>query len=409
MHAYRDLFKVPGAAMFCAAGLVARSGGAMMAIGIVMMVSSLYRSYGLAGAVSAANTICWAAGAAALSMLVDRYGQRRVMLPAAMISAAALAVLVLLGTVQAPAWSLFIPAAISGAFGGAPGALVRARWTHAVSDSRQLHTAFSLESTLDELTFVIGPVLATYLATSVAPSAGLVAPIILGASGSLWFYSLRSTEPPPSKASGSKLKRTDDREKGPAFLLLSPGVLPVALVTMLVGTLFGALDVSVVAATEAWERKSSAGLVLAAMSVGSALGGLGYGSRHWVSPIGSRWLVGMALLAVAAGMPPFATGTAFLAVAGLIGGLAIAPTLINLNTLMQNLVPASRLTEGLTWVSTCLGMGAAMGSTIAGQLIDHFYFRIGLLAAAAAAVVGALVALVSVRTVARKVRHPADG
>src|SRR5450756_1756154 len=90
MRSYREILTIPGAWKFSAAGLLARSGGAMMGIGTVLMVSALYGSYGLAGALAATNVVSWAIGTAVLSNLVDRYGQRRVMYPAIIISSVAL-------------------------------------------------------------------------------------------------------------------------------------------------------------------------------------------------------------------------------------------------------------------------------------------------------------------------------
>ncbi|MDR1442275.1 MAG: hypothetical protein LBJ02_07810 [Bifidobacteriaceae bacterium] len=409
MRPYLDLFKIPGAAAFCGAALMARAGGAMTGIGLVVMVSEQYGKYGLAGAISASNVIAWAIGTAVLANLVDRYGQRRVMLPMAMTSAAALAVVVVLGTIKAPIWTLFAPAAICGLTGGAPGALVRARWNLVVSGPRQLHTAFSLESTLDELWFVIGPVMATLLGTQVAPSAGLVAPVVLGVAGSLWFYSLRASEPPVTLAKpGTGTGPSTIAGKFIAVLreliLLIPGVAVVALVTAMIGLLFGASDLTVVAATDEWGVKHLSGVVLGAMSLGSAAGGLAYGSRNWVSSLVRRWVVCLGLLAGACVTLLFAQGVVFLSVAGLAAGLAIAPTLINLNTLMQSLVPPGRLTEGLAWVGTSLGVGVSIGSSVSGGLIDWAGYRAGFVAVVIAAFIAAALSLVSARSVARFVR-----
>ncbi|MDR2374339.1 MAG: MFS transporter [Bifidobacteriaceae bacterium] len=410
MRAYLELLRIPGAAAFCGAALVARGGGSMTGIGVVMMVSAQYKSYALAGGVSAANVIAWAAGTAVLSNLVDRHGQRRVMLPSALTSAAALAVLVVLGTLHTPSWTLFVPAVISGATGGAPGALVRARWNMVVKNSRQLHTAFSLESTLDELCFVIGPVTATFLATQVAPSAGLVAPVILGVGGSLWFYSLRSTEPPASRT-----KRVDGIGQGDLaggleadvrkLLLAMPGVVPVALVTMVVGGLFGVCDVTVVAATEDWGVKELSGVVLGAMSLGSAAGGLAYGSRNWVSSVARRWVILLGALAATCVLVLFADGPTQLGVVGFATGFTVAPTLINLNSLMQSLVPTHRLTEGLAWVGTSMGVGVSVGASLSGQLIDKIGYRAGFVAMVVAGFIAVTLALVSARSVARAARR----
>ncbi len=245
VRSYREILTIPGAWKFSAAGLLARSGGAMMGIGIVLMVSALYGSYGLAGALAAANGVSWAIGTAVLSNLVDRYGQRRVMYPAIVISAAALSLVVVFALLGLPAWSLFPPVIVSGVTGGAPGALVRARWNLVITKPEQLHTAYSLESTLDELTFVIGPVAATALSTQVHPAAALIAPIVLGLVGAQLFYSQRATEPPPAP-------RRDPAVERPSFLsrliLLVPGVGSVIAVNLLIGCVFGSIDVSVVAA-----------------------------------------------------------------------------------------------------------------------------------------------------------------
>jgi len=112
VRAYREILRIPGALKFCAAGLLARSGGAMMGLGIVLMVSALYGSYGLAGALAAAQAVAWAGGTAVLSSLVDRLGQRRVMYPATVVSAIMLAVVVTLAVLRVPAWALFAPVII---------------------------------------------------------------------------------------------------------------------------------------------------------------------------------------------------------------------------------------------------------------------------------------------------------
>ena len=335
MRAYREILTLPGAWQFSAAGLLARSGGAMMGLGIVLMVSALYGSYGLAGALAAANGVAWALGTAALSNLVDRYGQRRVMYPAVIVSAATLSLLVVFAMLQLPAWTLFAPAIVCGATGGAPGALVRARWNHATDDPGLLHTAYSLESTLDELTFVVGPVAATALSTGVHPAAGLIAPIVLSLVGAHLFYSQRATEPPV-------LPRAHQGEDRPPLLrrliLLVPGVGGVVAVNLLIGCVFGAIDVSVVAAATEWGVRGASGVVLAVFSLASGVAGFYYGARHWGSPLVSRFLVGVSALFVACLTLLVADSILLLCVAGLLVGVTVAPTLINANSLIGRLV-----------------------------------------------------------------------
>ncbi|MGC3995604.1 MAG: MFS transporter [Propionicimonas sp.] len=401
MRAYQDILRIPGALRFSSAGLLARSGGAMMGLGIVLMVSSLYGSYGLAGALVAANSVAWALGTAVLSNLVDRYGQRRVMYPATIVSATMLAVTVVFAVLQLPAWTLVAPVVISGATGGSPGALVRARWTNVTSDPHQLHAAFSLESTLDEVTFVVGPVLATALSTGIHPAAGLVAPVVLSLIGAQLFYSQRSTEPPVAPRPPAGTERPAALRQ---FILLTPGVAAVVAVNLLIGCVFGSIDVSVVAAATSWDVRSASGVVLAVFSAASGLAGLLYGTRHWRSSLPGRFVVGVLALFVATLGLFLANSVLILAAVGVLVGVTVAPTLINGNTLIGRLVLRERLTEGLAWMGTGIGIGAAVGSSVAGGVIDGFGHHEGFLVVIGFSTLAAVIAAASWRTLNRAER-----
>lgn len=397
MRAYREILTIPGAWQFSAAGLLARAGGAMMGIGLVLMVSALYGSYGLAGALAASNAVAWALGTAALSNLVDRYGQRRVMYPAVIVSCAALALLVVFAVLLLPAWTLFAPAIICGATGGAPGALVRARWNHAVSNADQLHTAYSLESTLDEVTFIVGPVLATFLSTAVHPAAGLIAPVVLALLGAHLLYSQRATEPPITP-------RAATAEPTPLLrrlILLVPGVAAVVAVNLLIGAVFGSIDVSVVAAATEWGVREASGLVLALFSVASAAAGFWYGARLWQAPLVTRFMAGVAALFVACWALLFADSVLLLCLIGPLVGVTVAPTLINGNSLVAVLVSRDRLTEGLSWMGTGIGIGVAIGSSASGQVIDHAGYHGGFVTVAVFGTLAAVIALSGRRALLR--------
>jgi MFS family permease len=400
---YREILSVPGAWKFCAAGMLARSGGAMMGLGLVLMVSSLYGSYAMAGALVAANVVAWAIGTAVLSNLVDRFGQRRVMYPSAVISASALAVTAALALLQLPAWTLFAPVIISGFTGGSPGALVRARWNHVLTDPDLLHTAYSLESTLDEVTYVVGPVVATALATGVHPAAGIIAPVVLMLVGAKLFYSQRSTEPPVPPRQPAGTPRTQRR-----IALLIPGVAAVVAVNLLIGAMFGATDVSVVAAATTWDFRPGSGIVLGMFSVASAAAGFYYGSRSWASAVPSRFIVGVVAMFVAGTTLLAANSVLLLTLAGVIFGSTVAPTLINGNTLIGQLVPRDRLTEGLAWMGTGIGIGAAVGSSIAGVLIDQIGYHGGLITVAVCGAIAAVIVLSSARSLRADVERATD-
>src|SRR6187551_443339 len=130
LQPYRDVLTRPGALSFSASGALARLPMSMVGIGIVLMVSAEYGSYGLAGRVSAVYVIAQALCSPQLSRLVDRHGQARIMRPAVAVSAAGLVGLVAATLAEAPEAVLYVTAAVTGAAVGSFGSLVRARWSN---------------------------------------------------------------------------------------------------------------------------------------------------------------------------------------------------------------------------------------------------------------------------------------
>ncbi len=363
---YRDLLRRPGAWQFSAAGLVSRLPMSMAGIGTVLMVQALYGSYALAGRVSAAYVLTQAVCGPPLARLVDRHGQARVMRPAIALAALGLVGLVVAGWQRAPEGWLYAAAVLTGATIGSMGALVRARWSVLLGDPGELHTAYSLESALDEVTFIVGPVVATTLAASVSPYAALLVPVVAMLGGGYWFLALRGTEPSaepvPARAAGVAR---------PGSVLRSGGMVAVIGVFVAMGGIFGATDVSTVALAGEQHRASQAGLVLAVFALGSMLSGLVYGARSWVAPLWRRFAVGTVALALGSSLFVLADSVGALAAIMFVAGLAIAPTIINGNGLAQELVPAARLTEGLAWLSTAMGAGVSVGASVAGSAIDR--------------------------------------
>ncbi|ADG76077.1 major facilitator superfamily MFS_1 [Cellulomonas flavigena DSM 20109] len=382
LQPYRDVLARPGALAFSGTGLVARLPMSMVGIGIVLLISAQYGSYGLAGRVSAALVLAQAVCGPQLARLIDRHGQARVMRPALVVSAMSLTALVVAASQHAPSAWLYLPAVLTGATIGSFGSLVRARWNHALgTDPRRIHTAYSLESAFDELVFVVGPVAATLLATSVSPVAGLVVPVVAMVVGGLAFLSLRGTEPPPTSAAGP-------RPRGSVLAL--PGMVAIVLVFVAIGSIFGATDVATVAFAEESGRQELAGVILAVFALGSLISGLLYGARHWVSALHRRFAIGVVALAVGVCAFFLAQSLWVLAAAMFVVGFAIAPSIINGNALVAELVPSGRLTEGLTWVSTGLSIGVSVGASVAGTRIDadgsHGGFLVVVVSGAAALV-----------------------
>jgi len=384
---YRAIFTAPGSRTFSAAGLVGRMPLSMLGIGIVTMISQLTGRYGLAGALSAALALSAAAFGPRVSRLVDRYGQRRVLRPVAAVSVSSVAGLLIAVRTGAPDWVYFV-CMLGAGITPSMGAMVRARWSAIHRGAPELlHTAYSLESVVDEIVFIVGPILSIGLCTVWFAEAGpLLAGVFLTA-GVVWLTALRRTEPaphPPGQTAG-----------GSALLL--PGMPVLAGVFVGTGAIFGAVDVITVAFADERGHKALSSLVLAAYALGSCLAGLVYGFLTPRGTTAGRFRVGMALMAVSM-IPPLLVGNLwFLAGALFLSGLTIAPTMVTAMALVEQLVPRGRLTEGMTWTATGLTVGIAAGAALAGRVIDARGASAAFAVPMAAAVVAVAVAFLGNR------------
>ena len=185
--------------------------------------------------------------------------------PAVALYAFFLALFVVLVTAGAPTWTYFATAAATGVFAPSIGSLVRARWGFVLGSNPRLTTAYAYESVLDEIIFVVGPLLVTLLATKVAPHAGLIAAAVLVVAGSAGLLAHRASEPPPRAG----------HEDGHPSALRSPGLAVLMLLMAFIGGVFGAVEISTVASADHAGRAGLAGPLLACYAGGSATSGTG--------------------------------------------------------------------------------------------------------------------------------------
>ena len=373
---YSDILRLQGAWKFSLAGFILRLPMSIVGISTILLVKAEYGNYTLAGAVSAANMIALAVGAPILARLVDTRGQRKIMAPSFAVSALSLTGLVITALMQGPALLLFLFAIAAGATWGAPGALVRSRWMKVIDSPERLSTAYALEAAVDEFTFIIGPILATMLGTLVHPASGLVLAISFLSVGGFLFLSQTASEPEPTpRAKGERLPT----------VMLNPVVIVLALTYVGAGSMFGAIDVSVVAFTEFQGVEAFAGFLLALFALGSLTAALIYGSRSWRQPLWRLFAIGVTLLAVGVSALLTATNVWSLGLILLLTGMTIAPTMTNVTMIITKVVPKNQLTEGLTWMSTAMNIGTSLGAAAGGRAIDAQGAHGGFLVAVAAA------------------------
>lgn len=360
---YRAVLADPSARAFTSAGLLARLPMSMTGLSIVLLVSLTSGSFARAGLITAVVTICGAAAAPVWGRLIDRVGQARVLLYAALICNLSLGLLVLAVT-RGMALPVVLATAVGAGLGfSSAGSCVRARWSHRLRGDPLLNTAYAWEAVLDEVVFIIGPVLATFLATRVNPALGLVGCVVLGLAGAVALGRLTDTEPPVRKVAAGERPRAPL----PAWLLL-----PVVAASATLGGLFGGMEVVVVAFSKQAGVLTSAGFLVMAWATGSMVSGLVTGTWAWKVSPALRFRVGGLLLAGSLVPLPFVASPPLVAGLLFLSGLAIAPTLIAAVAVVEAAVPPDRLTEALGWNSMGIAAGLSAGATGTGYLIDSF-------------------------------------
>ncbi len=387
---YGRLFAVPGSRSFSLAGWLARVPMSTVGLGSVLLVVGETGSYGLAGAVAGTLSLAFAVGSPQWARGMDRVGQGRVLVWAAgayLVLGLAFSAAVV---VDAPRWSWFVLAALTGACGANVGAAVRARWAHALDDAGDRQTAFAFESVVDEVVFVVGPPSVTFLAALIAPSAGFLVGLVVGVAGSVWLARQEGTQPPVHpRPTGGRSRATS---------VLSPTLVVVTVAYLAVGTVFGAMDVVVVGFAQAEGVPLLAGVALAAYAGGSLVSGLAYGVVRLPGSLVAKFVGCAVFFGVAAQGLVLVDSLTWLVPAAFLAGLAIAPVLVSGMSLVESRVPRAALNEGLTWTTTGLTLGVTAGAAVAGAAVDTWgaqtAFVVPALGAAAAGVLALLGAMV---------------
>jgi len=365
---YREIFAVPGVLGLVISGTIARLTYAMMSIGIITMLVMQTGHYGLAGTVAGTFTLSSALIAPRVAKFVDSHGQRRVLPWVTAFSTLMLLSLVAVAYLAAPAPMLYLLAVLAGTM-PSMSAMIRARWAAMFRDSHHLHTAFSLDTVLAEITFIVGAPLAIALSSGLFAEAGPLIAVLLQILGVTAFLMQRKTEPKVVAGGGSD----------GSSVLRTPGLATIVLVLLTMGVMGGTIDVSAVAFANEHHWPTAASIMLAAYALGSILSGLMFGGLRLSISMPKQFFIGT-LLTTLTMVPTVFSQTVFALVATLfVAGISYAPTMIVALNIGSKIIAPGRITEGLTWMMTGISVGVAVGAGLAGAVVDHYGARAGLL------------------------------
>jgi MFS family permease len=374
LNKYRQVFAGNTAWRFSTAGFIARLPVSMVGIGILMYVEAERGSYAIAGAVSGSISIASAIGGPLSSRLVDKLGQHRVLpIQISIIVLCSMALVVLIPS-DVPAPYLFIFSIGSGLAYPSIGALVRSRWTALLVSGPILLTAFSIESMIDELIFIVGPTIAATTSVKIHPAAPQLIAMFLLAGGGLWLASMRSSEPQINKHQGKHGKP----------VIFQNGLIYMWGVHIAIGMFFGAVETSIIAFTKLAGQPIYGGIVMAIWAFGSLIGGFVYGGLHFKSPLHKQLIVVSLLLVPATAAMVFINSISMLALLSIAAGIGISPLLIASAAITQRRSPVGRTTEAIASMYAGIGLGFAFAAAMAGWLIDNrgtnYSFALGALA-----------------------------
>jgi MFS family permease len=381
---YAAVLRAPHVTPLLIASMLARLPYGLYALAAILYLAEARGSYAVAGLVDGAFAVGAAVGTPWQSRLIDRLGQREVLLPAALLDVAATALLIALTEAGAPTVTLVACGLVGGLAVPNIGGALRALWPELLRRRDELiPAAFALDSVAIELLFTLGPLIAAVVIAIASPVSALVLSAACSLVGTLAFLA----RPPsrdwrPDPAAG---------ERDRAGALRSAGVRTIVFASVPVGFCFGAVEISLPAFAQEHGARELAGVLLATWSVGSAAGGLLYGARTWPGSLGSIYLWLSALLPLGYFPALLAPSIAAMALLILPAGLLIAPLAAAGNELIGRIAPAGAVTEAYAWPITAILVGFAAGTATGGALVEAVDWRACFVAAAAAAALAAVV------------------
>ena len=378
MAGYRDLLRTPGVARMIAAQLVARFPNGMTSLAILLHVEQQTGSYGAAGIVLAAASVCQAVAGPVTSRWMGAWGMRRVLTLTLIVCVLAVLGLALL-PLSLPGYMVF--ALLAGLSTPPVQAAVRTIYPKLVN-AGQLTPLFSLDASLQEIIWIVAPVVITVVSTQIGTVQGLLLVAAILVLGGAWFI----LSPEVGRVRIPRSRRAFGR------VVLKPPVMLATVIGFLLIGACSAVEVGVVATFG--HGGLEAGLVLAVFSVGSLVGGLAFGHI----PIGP-WAMARRLLIVTIGLGLTMVSLNIFWLGGtlVLAGVGIAPALAVLFAITTASVKFSETAEAFGWAGTGQLIGAAAGSAVAGILIDQSGPTGAYLAAALFAFVGLVVSIVFVR------------
>lgn len=359
---------------FLVCAYAGRLPAAMNQLGLLLVVSAAGRSLALAGAVVAAVGLGTALGAPVVGRLHDRLGAWRVTACALVVQLAALVVIRCAMDRAWADWTVLAAGAVMGVANPQAGSVARAVWSSVARASERPARALRIvrlgmgwETAADETSFVVGPVAAGGLVAALGAQGAVAALGALTLAGEglfiAWLLAHRDVAGP-----GGGRTRQDERGQPPAAALGAPtgAMLPVLLVVMGVGVVFGTTQTALTAVHAARGTPGLTGPVYGSMGITSAMVGfVSPGLR--VGRLRKTALGGAVILLCSLAL--MSAPSALLAEAVILClGAGVGMVLVTCYSRVEEIASADRVTGAMTLASTGNVLGVSLGSTVTGAI-----------------------------------------
>jgi predicted MFS family arabinose efflux permease len=351
----------PGARALLGARALGSLPVGMVPLGIILELRANGASYTLAGLADGAYALGLAAMQPPLGRLVDRFGMERVLGPLALVFPGVLVAFALAAGGGASAPVAIALALLSGAALPPLGACMRTLWPGLLENPDLRASAFAIDATLQELSFIAGPPLLALLVAIASPRDALFAAAACGFAGAALFVArARGRHRRIARAGGA---------------LRSSQVRKVLAVGVALGGGFGATEVAMPAFCELHGARPAAGLMLAALALGSACGGLFFGGRAAHVAPSRRLAIALGFYALLVTPLLVAPSIPVMALCAFASGVPIAPAFAGAYLLLDRFGVPGTITETFAWNTTAIFAGASVGTAAGGALIAAAGYR----------------------------------
>jgi MFS family permease len=382
LRPYRTFFTSPGVLPVALPAYIGRLTPSMTSLALVLVVERQTGSFAVAGAATAAYYLAVALTAPVAGRVIDRFGAARVLGLSGVLYPAALLVVAF-----GPRWGLGaagiqVVCAVAGLTVPQLATVAQSLWARLLPEGETRQAAYSTESVVTELVFIVGPLLVGLFVLLGDPAYALLAAAACSAIGAFGVAASPLLRHPPSE------RQATAGWTGP---LRSAGMRVLLAAFTAIATIYGLVPLVVTAFAREQNQPAAVGVLMALWSVGGIVGALWYGGRHWNLPARQQFFWALALLAASLAPLTVARGFPDLGLYMVLAGLAIAPVGVLAMQLVADVAPPETRTEGFGWMNTANYAGFAVGSSLGGLAVESVGLRFAALVPSAAVLLALVV------------------